>query len=69
MERICYRGVRECAEALGISERTLKNLYKNDLTFPVVKTGPRNNIYLFPVEQIKAWMTSRINGRQEAARA
>lgn len=69
MERICYRGVKECADALGVSERTVKTLCKNDPTFPVVKTGPRNSLCLFPVKQIEEWMATRANRGQEAARA
>ena len=63
MERICYRGIRECAEAMGISERTPKNLCKSDPTFPVIKTGPRNSLCLYPVKQIEEWMATRAGNR------
>ena len=63
MERMCYRGVRECAEALGVSRDTLVKISKNDPTFPVVKTGPRNCLYLFPVKQIEAWMAAQTANR------
>lgn len=63
MGRICYRGVRECAEALGISESTLKKLHKNDPTFPVIKTGPRNSLCLYPVEQVKEWAVTHAGNK------
>ena len=64
MERICYRGFNECAEAMGITKRTLVRLCKDDPTFPVIKTGPRNNLCLFPVKQIEGWMANRAVGRE-----
>ena len=63
MERICYRGINECAEALGITKRTLQRLCKDDPTFPVIKTGPRNSLCLFPVKQIEEWMATRAGNR------
>lgn len=63
MERICYRGARECAEALGVTRDTLVKIVKNDPTFPVIKTGPRNSLCLYPVDQIKEWMAMRTGGR------
>ena len=63
MERICYRGINECAEALGITKHTLIRLMKNDPTFPVIRTGPRNCLSLFPVKQIEEWMATRVGNR------
>lgn len=63
MERICYRGINECAEAMGITKHTLIRLMKNDPTFPVIRTGPRNCLSLFPVKQIEEWMATRAGGR------
>ncbi len=63
MERVCYRGARECAEALGVSRDTLMKIVKNDPTFPVIKTGPNNSLRLFPVKQIEDWMATRAGGR------
>ena len=62
MERICYRGVRECAEALGVSRDTLTKIVKNDPGFPVIKTGPRNSVRLFPVREIERWAATRAGG-------
>lgn len=59
MERICYRGMSECAEALGISRHTLYRIMKDDPTFPVIKTGPNNSIRLFPINEIKKWVLDR----------
>lgn len=69
MEKVCYRGVRECADAMGVSRDTLMKIVKNDPTFPVVKTGPRNSLCLFPVKQIEEWMASRSNRGREVVRA
>lgn len=55
---LCYRGVNECAKALGISPRTLKQLYAQDHSFPYVKIGKRekNGLCLFPVREIEKWL-------------
>ena len=60
IERACYRGMYECAEALGISRFTLLKILKNDPTFPVIKTGPNNSIRLFPIDQIKEWISNKL---------
>lgn len=59
MERLCYRGVKEAAAALGMSKNTFMRLYKNDPTFPVIHTGPRNSLCLFPVKEIRDWMAAQ----------
>jgi excisionase family DNA binding protein len=41
---------REAAEALGISERTLRQL------LPELPTVRRGNIVLIPVEQLRKWL-------------
>lgn len=63
VEKVCYRGLRECAEALGISRDTLTKIVKNDPSFPVIKTGPNNSIRLFPVQRISEWVATQAGSR------
>ncbi len=48
-ERLALRP-KEAAEALGISERTLRQL------LPELPTVRRGNIVLIPVEQLRSWL-------------
>ena len=59
IDKVCYRGMQECADAMGISKDTLIKIVKNDPGFPIIITGPRNSIRLFPIKQIEEWLRRR----------
>ena len=54
---------KEAAEALGISERTLRQL------LPELPTVRRGNIVLIPVEQLRRWLRDESEAEKGRAEA
>ena len=51
----------EAAQVLGISERTLRHWLPR---LPHIREG---NVLLFPVDQLRAWLSDRVRQQEEEA--